>query len=122
MSITRIIVNYPESEIQTTNTLKINPQPVHAVQIAGPQDIQYVVINRIGPAGPQGPAGSGDNSPASATFTYSGDGRLLTKTSLGDTTNYSYNLNGSLYQVVHPDYTKTMFYDPSGQLTGIVVS
>jgi len=56
----------------------------------------------------------------SSQFTYSSDGDLLSKTSRGKTTTYSYYAEGALYQSVNDDCSKTMYYDESGLLTGIL--
>ncbi|REK56942.1 MAG: hypothetical protein DWQ49_09550 [Bacteroidetes bacterium] len=54
-------------------------------------------------------------------FVYNSGGNLISKIHKGVTTNYTYYGNGFLWQAQKPDCTKTMFYDVSGNLTGISV-
>ena len=48
--------------------------------------------------------------------------KLIQKSGGAVDTSYTYNLNSSLNEVSHPDYTKTMLYDTDGVLTGFNVS
>jgi hypothetical protein len=67
---------------------------------------------------------SGGGTELSKTFTYDGNGRLSVITDSGGTKTLSYNLNGTLNQIVGtgPYVTKTFSYNLDGTLSGISVS
>lgn len=69
------------------------------------------------------PSGSGEVQ-LSKTFTYDGDGRLSVITDSAGTKTLSYNLDGTLNQIVGtgPYVTKTFSYNLDGTLSGIAVS
>lgn len=60
--------------------------------------------------------------PLDTEFFYNSDDQLTGKIDASGTVRYTYNINGTLNQVIDPDYTKTMYYDEGGLLTGIDVS
>jgi hypothetical protein len=63
-----------------------------------------------------------DGGPWTTRLYYSGDGKLIQKSYNNLDMHFSYNVDESLNQIVHPDYTKTMLYNVSGVLTGFNVT
>ena len=65
---------------------------------------------------------SGTRLPSSIRLYYSGDGKLIQKVSNGIDTDFTYNADDTLNQVILPTYTKTMLYDSNSILTGFDVT
>lgn len=67
---------------------------------------------------------SGGGAELSKTFTYDGNGRLSVITDSAGTKTLSYNVNGTLNQIIGtgPYVTKTFNYNVDGTLAGITVS
>ena len=62
------------------------------------------------------------DGPFTTRFYYDNEDKLVLKNANSINTSYTYNLDGTLYQISNVDFTKTFLYDSDGLLTGFDVT
>jgi YD repeat-containing protein len=110
-----VTVNATQSQMSVGVAVTESPQTLNVTGISSGDNISVSIIEAVYPTG------SGA-LPQSTRFYYSGDGKLIQKTVGAANTDYTYNAQDQLYQVITSSYTKTMLYNTDGDLTGFNVT